>query len=128
MAFRDGEFDAVCAFQMLEHLEYEHALRAVKEMGRVARSHLITSLPEARRRYPVQITVPRLGLVTWQVPRIYLRPIPNVFDGQHYWEVGRAGFSVGRVAADFAAASDMELKRQYLVPENPRHRFFVFQR
>jgi 2-polyprenyl-3-methyl-5-hydroxy-6-metoxy-1,4-benzoquinol methylase len=28
MPFSDAEFDVVCAFQMLEHLEYEQALRA----------------------------------------------------------------------------------------------------
>lgn len=127
MPFVDGAFDVVCAFQMLEHLEYADALRAATEMGRVAKRGLVISLPEAPRRYPVQITVPRLGLVTWQVPRLYLRPIPNVFDGQHYWEVGRAGFSISRVATEFSAACSMTLERQYLVPENPRHRFFVFR-
>lgn len=128
LPFSDAAYDAVCAFQMLEHLEYEDALRAARELGRVAAKGCVISLPEAPRRYPMQFTVPRLGLVTWQVPRVYLRPIPNVFDGQHYWEVGRAGFPAARVGADFAVAFGMTLERQYLVPENPRHRFFVFRR
>lgn len=128
MAFGDGEFDAVCAFQILEHLEYEHALRAVKEMGRVARNHLIISLPEATKRYPLQITVPRIGLVTLQIPYPHLRPRRIEFDGQHYWELGARGFTVTRVAAEFAVASGMTLEKNYLVPENPRHRFLVYRR
>jgi len=127
MPFRDGEYDAVCAFQMLEHLPYQDALRAVGEMGRVAAKGVIVSLPEAQRRYPIQLTAPRLGLLTWHIRRPYLRPIPSAFDGQHYWEVGQSGFAVDRIAADFGAASGLKLERQYLVPENPRHRFFVYR-
>jgi SAM-dependent methyltransferase len=128
MAFGDGEFDAVCAFQMLEHLEYENVLRAVKEMGRVAKSHLILSVPEATKRYPLHVTVPKVGMVTLQIPYPHLRPIANAFDGQHYWELGRRGYPVDRIATDFARVSQMKLERQYLVPEHPRHRFFVFRR
>jgi hypothetical protein len=128
MPFVRGQFDVVCAFQMLEHLEYEKALEAVAEMGRVAGGHLILSLPEATKRYPLHVTVPMVGMVTLQIPYPHLRPIANAFDGQHYWELGRQAYSVDRIATDFARASEMKLERQYLVPEHPRHRFFVFRR
>jgi predicted SAM-dependent methyltransferase len=128
MPFTEGQFDAVCAFQMLEHLEYEKALEAVTEMGRVAGGHLLLSLPEATKRYPLHITVPSVGMVTLQIPYPHLRPIANTFDGQHYWELGRRGYPVDRILRDFADAAGMRLERHYLVPENPRHRFIVFRR
>lgn len=128
MPFEDGEFDAVCAVQMLEHLEFEQALLAVSEMARVSAKALIISLPEATKRYPIQVTVPRLGLKNWHVPYPHLKPIPNSFDGQHYWEIGKDGFSVRRIVAAFAISAGMVLDREFLVPENPRHRFLIYKR
>jgi hypothetical protein len=43
MPFMRGQFDAVCTFHMLERLQYEKALEAAAEMGRVAGGYLIQS-------------------------------------------------------------------------------------
>jgi SAM-dependent methyltransferase len=128
MPFDDGAYDVVCAFQMLEHLEYSDSLTAVSEFGRIAGRFLIVSLPEARKFYPIHLTIPRIGLVTLRLPFPHLRPIPNDFDGQHHWEVGRSGYPLKRILKEFADACGMTLSRQYLVPENPRHRFLIFER
>src|SRR3546814_692103 len=47
LPFADGEFDVVCAFQMLEHVPYDVSLAAFAEMSPVANRALIISFPNA---------------------------------------------------------------------------------
>lgn len=126
LPFADGRYDLVCAFQMLEHLPYEQSLRAFEEMVRVARRHVVISLPDDRRYWRFSFHWPRRGNVDWLMPRPRLRPRPNRFDGEHYWEISQQGYSLEKVSADLAARCP--LVKTYLVPELPNHRFFVFRR
>ncbi|HFE37487.1 MAG TPA: class I SAM-dependent methyltransferase, partial [Gammaproteobacteria bacterium] len=48
LPFEDNSYDVVCAFQILEHLPYDVALRAFNEIVRVSRSHVVISLPDAK--------------------------------------------------------------------------------
>jgi predicted glycosyltransferase len=70
--------------------------------------------------------VPRLGPLEFFLKKPKIRLSAHVFDGEHYWEVGKKGFDVGQVARDFGLSAD--LLRTYRVPENPYHRFFMFKK
>jgi len=128
MPFEDGAFDVVCAFQMLEHLPFEDSQRAFREMERVASKALVISLPDAATRWPVSIHVPMLGAVTFWIPRPRLRAPKHRFDGEHYWEINKAGYALNKVISHFGRNSTLSLQRTYRVPENPYHRFFVYSR
>lgn len=124
LPFSDGEYDLVCAFQVLEHLPYEQSLLAFEEMARVARKNVLISLPDDRTVWPYTFYIPKLGASRWQMPRPFWKPRPAVFNGEHYWEIGKQGFPLTRVIADFGRVR--HLLRTYRVHENPYHRFFVF--
>lgn len=126
MPFPDRAYDMVCAFQMLEHLPYEQSLRAFREMVRVARLHVVISLPDARPALPVSVYVPRLGMKRWLFPIPSFRLAPHRFDGEHHWEVNKRGFSLAKVCADLTAVCN--LVKTYRVHDLPYHRFFVFRR
>lgn len=126
MPFEDGDFDVVCAFQMLEHLPYEASVQAFAEMVRVSRSHVVISLPDARPMWRYQIYVPKLGIYDYLVPRPQLNVPVHVFDGEHYWEINKRAYPLSRVIADFS--KNARLVKTFRVPENPSHRFFVFER
>lgn len=126
LPFADRSFDVVCAFQMLEHLPYEMALGAFGEMVRVARSHVLISLPDARTAWRFAFHVPRVGTVETLVPKPMLGLKPHVFDGEHHWEVNKRETPLARVVSDFSARCT--LLRTYRVAELPYHRFFVFRR
>jgi SAM-dependent methyltransferase len=119
--FPSGSYDLVCAFQMLEHLPYEASLKAFSEMVRVSRGKVIVSLPDANRRLRFAIGRRWFFLATprWRARR-------HAFNGEHYWEVGKRGYSLRKVIADFGQFAELEYT--YRVDENPRHRFFVFRR
>jgi predicted SAM-dependent methyltransferase len=124
LPFRNRAYDAVCAFQVLEHLPYEAAIQAFGELVRVTAKRLIVSLPDAQEVWRFRIYVPVLGTREWLMSNPFASPQPHEFDGEHYWEVNKRGFSLSRVVQDFSQYAVVE--KTYRVLENPYHRFFVF--
>ena len=126
MPFEDCAFDVVCAFQMLEHLPFERSLEAFREMVRVAGKAVVVSLPDAAKRWPCSIHVPRVGELKFSIPKPRLHAPVHEFDGQHYWEVNKQGYTVKEVIEAFRREAPVSLARTFRVPENPYHRFLVF--
>lgn len=125
MPFRANTYDAVCAFQMLEHLPYDASLQAFAEMVRVSRRFVVISLPDARRVWRYRLYIPKKGAVELLVPRPQIRAPNHEFNGEHYWEVNKRLHPLKRIVDDFTA--HISLVKTYRVPEIPYHRFFVFQ-
>ena len=128
MPFADGSFDVVCAFQMLEHLPFSDSQLAFREMARIASKSVIISLPDAATRWPMSIHIPMIGAVRFSLPKPRLRSPEHTFDGEHYWEINKAGYALNKVISDFRHGVHLSLLRTYRVPENPYHRFFVYSR
>ncbi|MDA9064654.1 class I SAM-dependent methyltransferase [Pseudomonadales bacterium] len=127
MPFSNNEYDVVCAFQMLEHLPFEKSLIAFHEMARVARRAILISLTDAATRWPVSIHVPKFGAINFSIPKPRFRAAKHVFDGEHYWEVGKAGYPLAEVKSELLRVGGMRLTATYRVAEFPYHRFFVFE-
>lgn len=121
---KNNEVDTACAFQVLEHIPYEHALKAFKEMCRVARRTVIISLPEAKRSWSNRLYIPLLGDFHFFVRRPTYFPSEHRFDGEHYWEISKKGYPLRKIIRDLSEHAN--LTRQYIIPENTYHRLFVF--
>ena len=48
----------------------------------------------------------------------------NDLNGEHYWEIGRAGYPLRKVIGEMRDVG-FEIKKTYRVFEMPYHRFFV---
>lgn len=127
MPFKDGEFDVVCAFQMLEHLPYEKSLAAFKEICRIAKKGVVISLPDAERRFPFVIQMLNRNKIGIAVRRPTFKLESHSFDGEHYWEVNKNGYELAKIKADFIS-DRFQLTKSYRVKENLYHRFFVFSK
>jgi len=97
--FRAGQFDAIIASHVLEHLAEPHLDTALAEMARVSRYSLIY-LPVAGKYAAVRIQPGTLHL-DWQLRfnlfNYFERPdgvTRKYSSGEHYWEIGRRGFRV----------------------------------
>lgn len=123
-----ASFDVTCAFQILEHLPYEMSMKGFAEMVRISRRFILISLPDARRTVTASIKLPRIGVarMSIQEPPMFARQ--NIFNGEHYWEVNKKGYSLSRVRSDLESVDGVSLKRTYRVHEFPYHRFFVFEK
>jgi ubiquinone/menaquinone biosynthesis C-methylase UbiE len=125
--FSDETFEVVACYELLEHIPYEHFQKAMLEVFRVSNSHVLLSLPDATRVCRLCIEIPKLGVFKELIRIPRLRKSTHHFDGQHYWEIGKAGYSLKRVINDIINLGFI-IERTYRVFENPYHRFFALKR
>lgn len=128
LPFDDNQYDVVCAFQMLEHLPYQESLVAFSEMVRVSKSHVVISLPDAKKIWRYIVYIPKIGEVQLFLPRPRIKTPIHKFDGQHYWELNKKGYSLDKVVKDLESNNGVRLIKTYRVKENTYHRFFVFDK
>jgi len=127
LPFPDNHYDCVCAFQMLEHLPYNQSILAFKEMVRVAKKHIIISLPDAKRVWPYSFYIPKIGEKFFHIPKPRLLQKKHLFDGEHYWEINKKGYPLKKIFIDLKK-NNVTLLKTYRVNEFSYHRFFVFQK
>ena len=114
-----ASFDAVVAFQVLEHLPFSDFAPALAQMARAARKSVIISLP--CHGYMLGLRL-RLWKWTWSFGRKISRRARWRFDGEHHWEIGTRGHSLRRVRAEIASV--LEIERHYFCADYPYHYFF----
>src|SRR3989344_2955653 len=124
LPFDDNSFDTVCAFQVLEHLPFEDFEKAVGELMRVAKKYVIISLPHFNHPLKFSLKIPLFPEI-----KICIRlphPKKHVFDGQHYWEIGKRSFPPRRIRAVFEKYAALE--QEHVPFENPSHHFFILKK
>lgn len=126
LPMKDGSFDVVCAFEVLEHLPFDEFEDIIKEMGRVARTHVIISLPDHRRtllNFSVKVPfVPTISLFL-KIPTFK----KHVFDGQHHWEIGKSGYSLGAVKQKIQNTG-LTLEKAFVPEDAPMNHYFVIKK
>lgn len=126
LPFSDASYDLVCAFQVLEHLEYQKAIDAVLEMARVSAKHIFISLPNAQITWRYQLYLPKFGELRFMFPRPLWRPTKHRYDGEHYWEINKKGYELKKILKDLNAACP--IKKEWRPYENPYHHFILMEK
>jgi SAM-dependent methyltransferase len=123
LPFPDNSFDVTCAFEVLEHLPFEQFDRALNELCRVARSHVVLSIPHFGPTLSFSCKIPFLPEL-----RVALKlPFPkkHIFNGQHYWEIGKRGYSVSDLREKLSRQG--RIVRDFVPFGSPYHHFFVIK-
>ncbi len=123
LPFPDDSFDVSCAFEVLEHLPFDQFQIALTELARVAKTHVLLSLPHFGPMLSLSFKIPFL-------PRIrlaYKIPYPktHAFNGQHYWEIGKRGYPVSRIRTELEKHG--RIVNDFIPPESPYHHFFTLE-
>lgn len=121
---KDNSFDVVACYEVLEHLPYENFSRALSEIFRVSNSYAILSLPDVSRVYRLYVHIPKMGVFKRLIPLPRIKSPIHKFDGEHYWEIGKAGYPLNRIIKDIQKAG-FKIEKTYRIFENPYHRFFI---
>lgn len=115
-------FDAVCAFQVLEHLPFAQLETCLAGIARRAAPHVFISLPYRGLRVrwswwwgDHQLSLGHKFMVPWRA-----RPCP-----EHHWELG-FGYSARRLTRIFQRYYDVD--QRGFVPENPYHYLWCMRR
>lgn len=126
LPFENNRFDVVCAFEVLEHKPFEEFVTALLEMQRVSRKYVVMSLPHWGRHFSFLIRLPYFKKIKRQ-HKFNFWPIKNVFKGEHYWEIGKSGFSLEKVKGTIKTAG-LEIVSDYVAFGSPYHHFFVMRK
>ncbi|MCD4705450.1 class I SAM-dependent methyltransferase [bacterium] len=126
MPIENNVYDLVCAFEILEHLPFEKFKKSLDELYRVSKKDVIISLPHWGRHFSIDIRIPYFKRFSWQYKCNFF-PIKHKFNGQHYWEIGKKGYSIKRIREEFSKAG-FKIIKDYIVFKSPYHHFFVLRK
>ena len=119
----DNSFDAVLCAEVLEHLPFEDFSQALSELRRISRRLVIISLPHWGRHFSLTVRLPYFHNFRWQKK---LNPLPpkHIFDGVHYWEIGKKGFPLKLIKQKMQEAG-FNIGKDFICFESPYHHFFI---
>lgn len=125
--FRNQTFEMMACFEVLEHLPYDLFPKALHEFHRVSKEYVIISLPDHTRAYRFDVQIPKVGEIKKLIHIPKLFPPKHVFNNQHYWEIGKAGYPLQRIVQDITR-SRFNILESYRIFEYPKYHFFVLNK
>ncbi len=117
----DKSADISCAFEVLEHLPYDDVPQALGELARVARQYVVISIPHFGPMISFSLKIPFIP----QIRFAYKVPVPksHVFNGQHYWELGKRGYPVAKFRTLLSTIGRIE--HDFIPFNSEYHHFFI---
>ena len=126
LPFKDEAFNTVSCCEVLEHLPYSKFTKALSEMHRVSKRHVVLSLPDDTSIYKFDIQLSKIMLVKKMFSNSFHEPQKHHFDGHHYWEIGKINFPLNKILSEIKQAK-FEIINSYQVFERPFQRFFILR-
>lgn len=120
----NDSFDLVCAFEVLEHLPFERFEKCLSELKRVSKKYIIISLPHFGPPIKFCLKIPFIKEIKFSFKIPF--SIRHVFDGQHYWEIGKTGYSSRKIKK--IIKSHFVLMKDFIPFENQYHHFYILKK
>lgn len=122
---KDNSLDVVAAFQVLEHLEFKHFKQILSEMRRISKKYVLVSLPYANHSIEFSIDLPAIPPKNFsiRIPKFYKK---HEFDGQHYWELGKRGFTNSLIENEMQSV--LKLVKSFTPFGNNYNKFYLLEK
>lgn len=120
----DDSVDIVVAYEVLEHLPFEKFEKTLSELKRVSRNTVIISLPHFGPPVKFSFKIPFLPEIRFAFKIPF--PKKHVFNGEHYWEIGKRGYSVRKIRSLIKKC--FIIQKEFIPFENQYHHFFILSR
>ncbi len=131
LPFKDKSYDVVMACEVLEHIPWKDVERALKELHRISKKHVLISIPYSSTGFELLFKFPLIG-------RILKRPFLDLFlripyffigikfSGEHYWEMGRRNYSKRKIKSLFGKY--FKIIKEIRPILNHYHYFFILEK
>lgn len=117
-------FDIVCCFEVLEHIKFSDVDASLKNLATLSASYVVISVPQLRYYVSFWLKIP---LFRGRGFTIFIPiPVKHKFDGEHYWELRKRNYSLGKFRSMLEKYFSIE--REFTHPLNPYHRFYVLKK
>ena len=120
----DNSYDVVSAFQVLEHIEFSDFETSLREMKRVSNKYVFLSLPHFGPSIEFHCKIPFLPRLRFATKVSYAKK--HVFGGQHYWEIGKKGYSPKVIRS--ILLQHFTILSEYVPFENQYHHFYIMEK
>ncbi len=124
LPFQNSAFDVVCAFEVLEHVPFEQSERALTELHRVARCAVVLSLPHFGPPVKFLLKIPFLPEISFAFKIPFARK--HIFNGQHYWEIGKRGYPPRMIHG--ILKKHFTIEKEFIPFENQYHHFYILKK
>ncbi len=121
LSFEDNSFDVVCAFEVLEHIPFDQFEICLLEMKRVSKKNVLISLPHFGPPVQFYFKIPFIKKISFSFKIPFYKK--HVFNGEHYWEIGKKGFSLKKIIDIFS--KHFVVERHFVPFESQYHHFFI---
>ena len=127
LPFHESSYDTVTCFEVLEHIPYKEVPKALAQIYKVTSNRAIISIPDRTITYKLLFKLPiiKQKSFTLRIPKFLNKT--HTFDGQHYWELGKKGFSVHSFE-QLIKSSGFKIKESFQDFEVHSHHFFVLEK
>ena len=124
MPLDNDSFDVILCAEILEHLPFENFEKALLELKRVSKKYLVLSLPHFGPPIKISFKIPFIKeiKIAFKIP---YHP-KHQFHGEHYWEIGKRGYSLRRVRN--IIKKHFKIQKEFIPFENQYHHFFILER
>ncbi len=119
-------FDLIVASQVLEHIKYKDFLKTLRNL-RIITPRLLLTLPYTRAGAMflyLEFIIPLFKKRVSLQREIYYKRKRHQFMGEHYWEIGKVNFSLGRVRKDINKVG-WKIIKSYFNRDHPYHYFLL---
>lgn len=125
LPFQEKSFDLVLCSEVLEHLPYDSFKDSLREIKRVCRHQVVLCLPNAGIVFSFCFKLPLIKSknIFFKIPFFWKE---HIFNGQHYWETGKKGYSIFRIKKDIISVG-FEITGAAIHHEDPAHYFFILK-
>lgn len=95
MPCENNSFECVLAAEVLEHIPFNEFGKALSELRRICYGNVIITLPAPFAGISALLNFSGLNTKGFYLGLPYW--VTHKFDGQHYWELGKRGYSLWRI-------------------------------
>lgn len=124
-SFSDNSFDVSLCAEVLEHLPYDKFHTCLNELKRVSKSFVVISLPYWGYTFALNLRLPMIGKKTLKFKISGFKK--QKFNGQHYWEIGKKGFSLRKITKSMRETG-LTIQKSFWDIDDPYHYYFVLKK